>query len=496
MNNFFKLSGPVRKPSLLVSLAPVALLLGFFIAVIVFLGASAISDFSSIALLASSGLALILSLLTRGLGRRGIRLGMVRSARQIMPAVPMLVCIAMVATTWMLSGVVPTLIEYGLMILSPQFFLVVTCVVCAIISVLTGSSWSTIATIGVAFMGIGTILGFSTGWIAGAIISGAYFGDKVSPLSDTTVVASSACGVDLFKHIRYLMLTAMPAMIIALLVYLIVGLNLNPTSELSTGHIMEQLNNIFVISPWTLIIPVLTIALILLRVPTILVLFMSAMSGMIGIYIFQPQLLAQLSSSAATFGEHLRFIATTLWSGAEFTTGNGMFDELVSTSGITGMLSTISLVLSAMIFGSVMIGTGMLATITTALTSRLRGRFAIVGSTVAGGLCLNSCTADQYLSIIIGGNMFRNVYRRFGLEPRLLSRTLEDSVSVTSVLIPWNSCGVTQSTVLGVATVVYFPFCIFNYLSPLMSLLMAFTGFRIRQTSSAPIPSPVRVPSL
>lgn len=479
-----KLNGPVRTPSLLVSLIPIVLLLCFFIAVIVFLGANAIADFSQMALLVCSAVALGLSVATGGLCRRGIRLGLVRSARQILPAVPMLVCIAMVATTWMLSGVVPTLIEYGLHVLRPEFFLVVACVVCALISVLTGSSWSTIATIGVAFMGIGTILGYNVGWIAGAIISGAYFGDKVSPLSDTTVVASSACGVDLFKHIRYLMLTAVPAMGIALIVYLIVGLNLNPTSKLTTGHIMDHIDATFTISPWTLLIPALTVTLIISRVPTIWVLFISAMAGLAGIYVFQPQLVEQFAGDG-----HLPFIGSTLWEGHEFTTGNGMFDSLISTSGITGMLGTIALVLSAMIFGSVMIGTGMLGVITRALTSRLRGRFAIVGSTVAGGLCLNGCTADQYLSIIIGGNMFRNVYRRFGLEPRLLSRTLEDSVSVTSVLIPWNSCGVTQSTVLGVATIVYLPFCIFNYLSPLMSLLMAFTGFRIRQSYTLPVPN-------
>lgn len=486
-----KFSGPVHKPSLLISIIPVALLLCFFLAVILCLGANAISDYSQVALLTSSAVALVLSILTGGLSRRGMRLGMVRSARQILPAVPMLVCIAMVATTWMLSGVVPTLIEYGLMILRPEFFLAVACAVCAIISVLTGSSWSTIATIGVAFMGIGTILGFNMGWIAGAIISGAYFGDKVSPLSDTTVVASSACGVDLFKHIRYLMLTAMPAMIIALIVYLLVGLHLNPTSELTTAHIMDHINATFTISPWTLLIPAITIALIISRVPTIWVLFLSAMAGLAGIYIFQPQLVEMLATSPSTLSDHLNFMGTTLWSGAEFTTGNDMFDNLISTSGITGMIGTITLVLSAMIFGSVMIGTGMLGVITSALTSRLRGRFAIVGSTVSGGLCLNCCTADQYLSIIIGGNMFRNVYRRFGLEPRLLSRTLEDSVSVTSVLIPWNSCGVTQSTVLGVATIVYLPFCIFNYLSPLMSLVMAFTGFRIKQTMPGPAAVPV-----
>ncbi|MDE6135785.1 MAG: sodium:proton antiporter, partial [Muribaculaceae bacterium] len=410
-----------------------------------------------------------------------------RSARQILPAVPMLVFIAMVATTWMLSGVVPTLIDLGLRVLNPTFFLVATCAVCSVISVLTGSSWSTIATIGVAFMGIGTVMGFPAAWIAGAIISGAYFGDKVSPLSDTTVVASSACGVDLFRHIRYLLLTAIPAMAIALLVFFFMGLGADTQSGVSNSEILGRLHSTFNISAWTLVIPAVTIGLIVLRVPTLIVLFVSAMMGLGGIFLFQPALASSLLHDAGNSLSGMIFHL--LWGETAFSTGNAMFDDLCTTSGITGMLSTIALVLCAMLFGTAMIGTGMLGTITNALTRRLNGRFAIVGSTVGCGLCLNSCTADQYLSIIIGGNMFRNAYRRFGLEPRLLSRTLEDSVSVTSVLIPWNSCGVTQSTVLGVATVAYFPFCIFNLLSPLMSLLMAFTGFKIRCAAHAVRPA-------
>lgn len=392
-----------------------------------------------------------------------------------MPAVPMLLCIAMVSTTWMLSGVVPVLIDAGLRLLSPGLFLVISCVVCAGISVLTGSSWSTIATIGVALMGIGSVMGFHPGWVAGAIISGAYFGDKVSPLSDTTVVASSACGVDLFKHIRYLMLTSAPAMGTALVVFAIAGFVISPDADANAAAVRSLLSTHFELTPWVLVIPAITFTLIAFRVPTIAVLATSAALGFAGIVFFQPQMWQMLGAdfSGAT---------GMLWSETVFATGNEVFDDLVSTSGILGMLPTIGLVLSAMFFGTAMIGTGMLAVITDAVTGRLRSRFSLVGSTVAGGLFLNSCTADQYLSIIIGGNMFRNAYRRQGLEARLLSRTLEDSVSVTSVLIPWNSCGVTQSAVLGVSTVVYLPFCVFNYLSPLMSLLMAFTGFKIKQT--------------
>lgn len=467
-------------PPLWISVLPIVALLIFFAGIILVAGADAISEFSTVSLLSATVLCILLAASVGCLNSRGLRTGILRSARQILPAVPMLVCIAMVGTTWMLSGVVPVLIEYGLQILNPTFFLVITCIVCGVISVLTGSSWSTIATIGVAFMGIGTLMGFNAGWIAGAVISGAYFGDKVSPLSDTTVIASSTCGVDLFDHIRYLMITSVPAMTIALLTFFIAGLHIEPMSQISENNILNQLNETFVLTPWTLLIPAITLIMIAVRVPTLITLFSSSMLGLVGIFVFQPGIVDWLSSDGI-----IAMIASLLWSGTTFNTGIPAFDDLVSTSGITGMLPTISLVLCAMMFGAAMIGTGMLARVTTTLTSRMQGRFSLVGGTVCSGLFLNSCTADQYLSIIIGGNMYRTAYKQFGLEPRLLSRTLEDSISVTSVIIPWNSCGVTQSAVLGVSTLVYMPYCVFNYLSPLMSLLIAFTGFKIKQSVSA-----------
>lgn len=432
-------------------------------------GADAIAGYSPVVLLGSAALSVVLSFVFGALSRRGMTVGFVRSARQILPAVPMLICIAMVATTWMVSGVVPTLIVYGLEVLTPTLFLVSACVVCALISVLTGSSWSTIATIGVAFMGIGQVMGFSAGWIAGAIISGAYFGDKISPLSDTTVVASSACGVDLFAHMRYLMLSSVPALLVALVVFAVKGF-MSDAADANQGMMLDgALRTTFNITPWTLVIPAVTLALIAFRVPTLLTLAASALLGFAGIFVFQPDLGHSVISAGGM-----------LWSGNAMDTGVERLDSLVSTGGISGMMSTVALVLSAMMFGAAMMGTGMLSSITRSFTSRLHKRTSIVGATVCSGLFMNSTTADQYLSLIITGNMYRNVYRQFGLEPRLLSRTIEDSVSVTSVLIPWNSCGITQSTVLGVSTMVYFPYCIFNILSPCMSLLLAWTGWRIR----------------
>ena len=322
-------------------------------------------------------------------------------------------------------------------------------------------------------MGIGTVMGYNAGWIAGAIISGAYFGDKISPLSDTTVVASSACGVDLFAHMRYLMLSSVPALTVALIVFACAGLatDLSGVSE-DSGELQKALDGIFNISSVTLLIPLITLLMIAFSSPTLLILATSGLLGAIGIFVFQPQL-----------GHNILSASLTIWGGNNVNAISGLdasVADLISTGGILGMLPTVFLVLSAMMFGAALIGTGLLAIVTEAFVRRLHRRQSIVGATVASGLMMNSTTADQYLSLIITGNMFRNLYRRYGLEPRLLSRTIEDSVSVTSVLIPWNSCGITQSTVLGVATLTYLPFCVFNWLSPCMSIILAWTGWKIR----------------
>lgn len=483
-HNFRKTGHPVpqssyKTPGLFASSVPLILMLAVLLTIVICGGASHISEWSPYILIGSALISVIISFWCGCISRRGIKLGFVRSARQILPAVPMLMCIAMIAATWMLSGVVPLLISFGVSSLSPVFFLLICSVVCGFISVLTGSSWSTIATIGVAFMGIGSVMGYHPGIVAGAVISGAYFGDKVSPLSDTTVISASSCGVDLFTHIRYMMLTTFPAMLISLLLYLCIGLMSGGMEEGDSAEMMSMLNQYFNLSPWLLVIPAVTFALVALRVNTLLTLFTSSMLGFAAIFIFQPQIVANFCDGS--FIGYLSLAYQVLWGEVGFETSSEFFNNLVSTSGISGMFSTICLVLSAMLFGMVMIGTGMLSSITKAITGRINKRVSLVSSTAASGLILNSCTADQYLSIIVGSNMFRNAYRRCGLESRLLSRTLEDSVSVTSVLIPWNSCGVTQSAVLGVSTLVYLPFCFFNILSPLMTILISVTGFKIKQ---------------
>ena len=467
-------------PSFLLSIIPIVALLATLVGIIIIKSADAAQSISYLILLGASVLTLTLSAIFCRQPLTNIIEGIKKSATQILPAIPILVFIATVAATWMLSGVVPTLIYYGLEIINHQMFLFIACGVCAIISVLSGSSWTTIATIGIAFQGIGNVMGYSEGWIAGAIISGAYFGDKVSPLSDTTVLASSSCKVDLFTHIKYLMLTSMPAILLALATYGIVGIFYNPSATTNPSDILPALNSSFNISPWILIIPIITGILIAMRVKTYITLAISSLLGLIGIFFFQPQIITALDYTSS-WSDIAIMCGDILFTETSITTGNELLDSLVGTGGVAGMMPTIYLVLCAMIFGGTLIGTGMLSSITQTFTNKIHSLRQTVGATVGSGLFLNCCTGDQYLSILLGGNLFRNLYKKNGLEPRLLSRSLEDSISVTSVLIPWNSCGVTQSTVLGVATLTYLPYCIFNIASPLLSLLFAWTGWKIKK---------------
>lgn len=474
-----------ESPTLWVSIIPVAVLLVSIIGLIYACGASLIQDYSYIILLGAAAVCVLLSLIFTNRKKSTLYLGLVKSARQILPAVLILFFIGTLSATWMLSGVVPTLIDYGLSFLNPKAFLLIACAVCAVVSVVTGTSWTTIATIGVAFMGIGTVLGYNPAWIAGAVISGAYFGDKVSPLSDTTVLAAATTGVDLFTHIKYLMLTTVPAMTIALVVYGIVGFFTDTVSAENALHIREAIEHTFNITGWVLVIPAITAVLIALRLRTDMVLMISSLIGLAGMYVFQPQIATDLTDGSGIWN-HIATALRVLCTETQVTTGEESLDSLIGTSGMAGMLPTVYLVLAAMIFGGVMIGSGMLSTITHAITSRLHSPRHLVSTTVASGIFLNACTGDQYMSIIIGSNVYKNSYKRAGVKPQLLGRTIEDSVSVTSVLIPWNSCGLTQSAVLGVATLTYLPFCIFNIMSPLMTLIMAWTGWRVRPVAVQP----------
>ena len=479
---------PHKKLTTTVALIPLFVLISGIASILVVCGPDNIQMLSQPLLIMCGLIALAIARIYRRPLRRPLQVSAYKSMTQALPVLAILLLIGTVSATWMFSGVVPSLICYGMEILNQKMFLATACAVCAVVSVMSGSSWTTIATIGVGFMGLGTMWGYSSGWIAGAIISGAYFGDKISPLSDTTVLASSTCGVPLMEHIRYMMWTTTPAMLIALFAYMAVGMTVTPVSDIQSSEVLASLHTVFNISPWCLLIPVATLLVLLFRVGTIKTLVLSTIMGIVGIFVLQPQVLSiieqQTCSIASGMWVHLSAISGILVTETSLNFSEPILDSLVSTGGMAGMMPTVTLVLNALFFGTSMMASGLLSKITHSITSRLSKNGKIISSTAATGLLLNSFTGDQYLSIILCGNLYRNLYRRRFLEPRLLSRTIEDSTSVTSVLIPWNSCGLTQSAVLGVATLTYLPFCIFNLASPIMTLLFGLTGYRIRATST------------
>ena len=472
-NRLFK----AREVSIWLSLIPMIVLVVMLALVIKVFGADAIEGGSQISLLLASSVAAFIAVVICRTPWSKLENAIVENIRTSASAIIILLLIGAIAGTWMLSGVVPTLMYYGLQIIHPKVFLAVACLICAVVAVLTGSSWTTIATIGVALMGIGEAYGFSEGWVAGAIISGAYFGDKVSALSDTTVLASSTVRVPLFEHIKYMSITTMPSFVIALIVFAIVSLTYSSDTMSQVAELSQVLKNSFNLSAWLILVPVITMILIVRRLPALVTLFISVVMACIAMAIAQPEIVREIGGEGAfsTF----RAIMNACSTSTALDTGNATINELVATSGMKGMLNTIWLVLCAMCFGGVMSGSGMLTAITQLFAKFAYRTVSVVSSTLATGLFANLLTADQYISIIITGNTFRGLYEKRGLEGRLLSRSVEDAATVTSVLVPWNSCGMTQSTVLGVATLTYLPYCLFNLISPCMSLLVAMIGYKI-----------------
>ena len=461
-------------------------LIGLLGIVISLFGSDALSGGSQVALLMGLAVCVFISMVFYRVPWQAFEQQIAKTLGGVAVTILILLAVGMLAGSWMVSGIVPTLIYYGVQLLSPQLFLLCACVICALVSLLSGSSWTTIATIGVALLGISHALGINEAVAAGAIISGAYFGDKMSPLSDTTILASSTTGVDLFTHIRYMMFTTMPAFTITLIIFAAMGLGLANDCEVHVHQYTEGLSATYNISLWTLIVPVLTAILIARRVPSLIVLFLSAMMAGIMALILQPHILMQIGapSDLQQLGEAaalIKGLAITFYGETSIDTGYSELNELVSTGGMTGMLNTIWLILCAMCFGAVMVASGMIESITRVVISWVRSRVGLVASTASTGLFLNITTGDQFISIVLTANMFQNVYERQGYEARLLSRTAEDSATVTSVLVPWNTCGMTQSTVLGVPTIAYLPYCFFNILSPVMTIVVAAIGWKIKQ---------------
>lgn len=473
----------IKSPGLIISLAPIAILILLLTFNVKFFD-DTLSGANQIALILASSVAGIIAV-RLGHKWKSVREQIVKSIGSAMPSILILFLIGSLAGTWMISGVVPMLIYYGLKLLNPTIFLVASVIICALVSLATGSSWSTIATIGIALLGIGVTLGYDKGLIAGAIISGAYFGDKMSPLSDTTNLAPAMAGTDLFTHIRYMLLTTGPSIIIALIIFIIIGLfNKIDSASTDVNAVLDAISGKFNVSLWLLLVPAFLIFIIIKKVPPLPALIAGTLAGALFAIIFQPEVIREIAGGEGSFVKQAYItVMQTMFGSVSVVTENSAVNELLSTRGMAGMLNTIWLILSAMVFGGVMDAAGMLYRITQAIMKFVHNAGTLVAATVSTCLFFNITASDQYLAIVVPGRMFAKTYRDMGFKPELLSRTLEDSGTVTSVLIPWNTCGATQSSILGVPTLSYLPYAYFNLISPLMSIFMAAFNIKIRRLS-------------
>ena len=461
---------------------PIIILVGFLACNIYFFADDATGGPNQIALLIATAFAIILANRI-GFSWKKMQKGMVNSIKSALPAILILLMIGALAGTWMISGIVPAMIFYGLDILNPTIFLFAACIISAIVSIATGSSWTTVATVGVALLGIGQVMGLSNGLIAGAIISGAYFGDKMSPLSDTTNLAPAMAGTDLFTHIRYMMYTTFPTMTITLIIFLVLGLNYSGSADASSISTMQAaISSKFNINPVLFLVPVFVIFLIIKKVDALPALFLGTMVGAVFAIIFQPQIIKNISgiSDNYTFASYKTFMQT-LSGSVSVTTTNDEVNNLLSTKGMAAMMNTIWLIFCAMAFGGAMEAAGFLKKITATIMKGVKSTGSLIASTAGTCLFFNATASDQYLAIVVPGRMFADVYEEKGLAPENLSRTLEDSGTVTSVLIPWNTCGAVQSSVLGVATGEYAVYCFFNWMSPIVTVLFGYFNIKIRK---------------
>ena len=450
-----------KKPSVVISMIPVVLLVGMLSYCITVFGDGMLSGPSQLVLTLCTGVVVAISMLVYKQSWQSLENAMVVGISRSMSANLILLMVGGLCGTWMHSGIIPTMIYYGLEVISARWLLLTSCVLCALVSLCIGSSWTTIATIGVGLMGIGRTLGLEDGWVAGAIISGAYFGDKMSPLSETTNLASSISDVPLFTHIKNLLHTTVPTLLITLVAFTVVGLTGGGGADIDTNAAVEMqhhLNATFPITMWLLLLPLLVFFLIYKGMAATMVLFIGMLLG--GIIV--------------CFTQGFDFAIECAFGEVGYTTGVDTIDSLTSTRGMGGMLYTIWLIICSMSFGGVMERSGMLESITEYLLKVIKGRTSAVATTCMSSIFLNVTTGDQIISIILPSKMYGSAFDRLKLPRKLMSRSLEDGGTVTSVLVPWNSCGMTQSTVLGVATTIYAPYTLFCWISPLMSVIAAF----------------------
>ncbi len=477
-----------KDPSLTEALIPIILLVGLLTAN-VFIFEDTLAGSNQIALLMAATVGVII-VRKNGMNWDKISDKIVSTIGSAMPAMLILLLIGSLAGTWMISGIVPAMIYYGLDIIHPRMFLFTAVIIASVISVVTGSFWSTVATIGVALLGIGKALGINEALVAGAIISGAYFGDKMSPMSDTTNLAPAMAGTDLFTHVRYMVYTTTPSMILTLIIFLVIGFNSDTHTVISDiEQVQSAIANNFNTSPILFLVPIILITIIILKVPPLPSLMIGTLLGGVFAIIFQPEIIWEIAGSGMSYikASYIGFMQA-MFGDVSLSTENQSVNELLSTSGMSGMLDTIWLILSAMVFGGVMEAGELLKRITMPIVKKAKSTGSLVTSTVVSCIFFNATASDQYISIVIPGRMFRKTYEEKGYKPELLSRTLEDSGTVTSVLIPWNTCGATQSRVLGVSTWDYLPYCFFNIISPLMSIFFAYMNIKIKRIQKAQVP--------
>ena len=464
-------------PHPLISILPLLVLVALIVTVMQVLPDDALSGASQIAMLVSATICVALSMFIYRMPWRVFEESIKTTIGDSTVSIMILLLIGVMSSSWMISGVVPTLIYYGVQLMTPSLFLPCACIISALISLMTGTSWTTIATIGIALLGIGNALSIPSAFTAGAIISGAYFGDKMSPMSDTTVLASSVSGADLFRHIRYMMYTTVPSITITLVLYLIMGLWYGG-ERVEPSIYLLGLQQGFNISLWTLLVPVFTGVLIWRKVPSFITLILSSLAAALCALFLQQDALLSIAGTAGETGDSLFVgLMKMSYTHTQIDTGYEVVNSLVATRGMAGMLDTVWLILCAMCFGSCMVASNMLKSLTHVLLKAISNTFSLVTSTVVSGVLLNLVMGDQFLSIIMNASIYRDEYAERGYRPELLSRSTEDSSTVTSVLVPWTACGMTQSTVLGIPTLVYLPYCFFNLISPVMSCLVALLGF-------------------
>jgi NhaC family Na+:H+ antiporter len=470
--------------SLNIALLPLLVLIGLLAFNVIVYGDDALSGSNQFILLLGGALAAVVGFANK-ISYKTMLDKVSDNLKSVTGAILILLFVGALAGTWLISGVIPAMIYYGLQILHPSIFLPACVIICALISLATGSSWTTSATVGIALIGIGKALGVSVGMVAGAVLSGAYFGDKLSPLSDTTNLAPAMAGADLFAHIRYMTHTTVPSIVVTLIVFIILSIGFSSDGSANSQELLTAMNEVFTINLFLFIVPILVIVMIVRKTPPLVALFTGTLLGALAALIFQQELLLSLSgeSSLSVFGTY-QVIMDAITVSTEIETTSPALSDLFQSGGMKGMLGTIWLIICAMVFGGVMDAIGALATISSALLNMAKSTFQLFASTVASCFAINITASDQYLSIVVPGKMFEKAYQDRNLAPENLSRTLEDSGTVTSVLIPWNTCGAYQSGVLGVDVSQYFFYAIFNWLSPFMTLFFAAFHIKIKKLSS------------